>query len=75
MLPSEHVTSATAVRVPFDACDGSKLAYCCTSHGTSEPGAMFDKVYKKLVCTAGDATGKHYFYGDSVTHELTACTL
>lgn len=75
LLHSDHVTLATASWVTFDSCDGSKLAYWCTSPVTDEIGNIHDKFHCKLVCLAGDATGKHYFYGDSVTHDVSAWTV
>lgn len=74
-LHSEHVTSATAGWVPFDVRDGSKLAYCCTSHVTYESGSVVDWFPCKRVCAAGEASGKHYFYGDMVAHDVSAWTV
>ncbi len=73
--PSEHLALASAVCVSLDAWDGPKLAYCCTSHITYEDGPMLDKVPCKLVIIAGDASGYHYFYGDVLAHDVTACTV
>lgn len=69
------MTSATAGCVSFDACDGSKLAYWCTPPVTYEVSNARNWFHAKRVCTAGDATGKHYLYGDLVTHDVSACTV
>lgn len=69
------MTSATAGWVSLDVCDGPKFAYWCASPVTSESGNDPNKLHKKLVCAAGDATGKHYLYGDIVAHDITAWTV
>lgn len=75
-MHTDHLTLATALCVSFDACDGTKFAYCCTSHDTSvESNSHLDKFICKLVCTAGDASGKPYFYGDMLAHDVTACSV
>lgn len=42
---------------------------------TSESGSDVGVKFKKVVCMTGDATGKHYLYGDSVVHEVSASTV
>lgn len=67
-----HVTSATSLCVTFET-DGPKLLYRKSSHTTHKTGSS-NGGRIKLVNTAGVIT-KSNFYGDLVTHDITACSL